>query len=127
VEQYYVKRGKKYVKAGFSPDCPMEGLYYKSSTEYSNRTTSINYWMGATEHDVVDLNLFVNILKNDTDLASYLMRIQDVTTKEHEELQKDLYYDSVPKIGNIAPQDLAIAILKFLYKKCYKEKHERPT
>jgi len=118
MKTYYVKDDNgRYVPVGYnSPDFG-EGLYFRQHQKYGKRTTSIAYWVGSGPKEPVDVNRLVSLMKLDEDLARYIGKIQDETTPEYKQLKEDCggFVKEAPKIYNISHQDLAAAVLRWLY------------
>jgi hypothetical protein len=112
VEQYYIKRGRKYIPAGYSfPDLP-EGLWFKSG----NRGTSVSHWVGMNPKEPVDINSLISTMRLDEKVAEYIAAIQ-TDSEEFKQLEEDCggYVREKPKIYNISNMDLAACILRKIY------------
>jgi len=117
METYYVKKGRKYIPVGYNVPDMHDGLYLTEKTGYGRRTTSIAYWLGQPKKQPADLQKLIEVMKNDDRLAKYLSKIQDEESVEFKELKIDFggYIKESPRIYNISTQDLALAVLRFLY------------
>ena len=111
MEQYYIKKNGRYIPSGFSPASQMEGVFFKQFKKNGTRSTSILYWLGKPESEV-DIPALCKIMQNDNRLADYLNKVQDENSQEF----KDCGLDRPPKIYEISMQDLAVLVLRFLYK-----------
>lgn len=116
MEKLYRKlKNGRYEEVGYSSlDLP-NGLYFSQKTKSGKRTTSVNYWLGNVKKEPIDLQLLINIMSNDDSLALYLMRLKD-DTKDYRELKDGNNYITEPLMFNWSPQDLALAVLNFIYK-----------
>lgn len=116
MEEYYVKRGKRYVKAGYSRPDMGTGIYFHEEQPNGSRTTSIRYWAGHTVQPI-DTNRLVSLMRLDDKLSAYLGKICEADSAEFEKLKEDSggFVKEPPIFYNISRQDLAIAILRFLY------------
>ncbi len=117
MDKYFVKRGKKYVPAGYSLPDLHNGFYFHQKEDRGSRTTSILYWLGSNCSEPVDLNLLVKVMKLDEKVSSYIMAIQDKDSPEYAKLVEDAggYVKDVPKIYNISAQELAVSVLRIVY------------
>lgn len=117
METYYIKKGKRYIPVGYNAPDMHDGLYLTEKTSYGRRTTSVAYWLGQPKKQPVDLLKLIEVMKNDDRLANYLSKIQDEESVEFKELKIDSggYVKEPPRIYNISMQDLALAVLRFMY------------
>lgn len=120
-EEYFVKdRSGRYRSIGTAaPEVLYDGLYFHQKQRTGSRTTSIQHWVGADPKQPVDVLRLVDIMKNDEDVANYLMRLQDGNSEEFKKLKRDSHgwVKDPLRIFNISMSDLAQAILRFLYEK----------
>ena len=117
-EEYFVKLSNgKYQSIGtHRPDYLPNGLYFHQNQKYGSRTTSVQHWVGQDPKQPIDLNRLVSLMKKDEELGHYLSEIQR-ESPEYEKLKLNAggYVSEPPRIFNISMQELAIAILRFLY------------
>jgi hypothetical protein len=108
----------KYESVGYNlPDVP-EGFYFKQNTKHGSRLTSINYWLGSSPKEPVDLNTLVNIMSLDNDLADYLGKVEDEKSQEFKQLKEESgFIKGSLKLYNISRQDLALIVLRWIYNK----------
>lgn len=116
MQQYYIKKGKKFIPAGWNcPNLP-EGVYFHQKEPNGSRTTSLNWWVGTNPSQPIDMNLLIQVLRLDDSLARYLNKIQE-DSPEFQALKADAvgHITEPPKIFNISPHELAVAVLRFVY------------
>lgn len=115
-DEYYVKVGRKYVKAGYSRPDMGTGLYFHEEQKNGSRTTSVRYWVGSTSRPV-DVERLVSLMRLDDKLAAYLGKICEANSDEFVKLREGSggFIKESPVFLNISRQDLAVAILRFLY------------
>jgi len=116
-EEYFVKENGRYISIGTArPDYLPNGLYFHQNVKHGARTTSVQHWVGQDPQQPIDLNRLISLMKKDEELAKYLSEIQR-ESPEYEKLKLNAggYITEPPRIYNISMQELAIAVLRFLF------------
>lgn len=113
---YYVKQGKKYIRAGYSSPDMGDGLYFREHKSGSVRTTSVAYWAGLVPQPI-DVNRLISLMRLDDKIAGWLVKIQDENSPEYEKFKEESggYVKEPPRICNVSMQDLAAGMLRRLY------------
>lgn len=117
MEQYYIKRGNRYIPAGYSIPDMGEGLYFKQKTDFGTRTTSIPYWVGSIQEKPIDVEKLISLMKNDDSLAQFIMKLTDEKSEEFKAAQTDENLNLPLKFYNWSATQLSHIILRFLYEK----------
>jgi len=117
MEKYYIKKGRRYIEAGYSMPDISTGLYFHQKTDYGSRTTSINYWVGVNPAEPVDISALIAIMSKDDRLARYLSALQDENSEEYKKAKEDCgdFVKGPLTMYNWSSQDLAACILRLLY------------
>lgn len=115
MQDYYVKNGRRYERAGYISDNMPDGLYFRQSDKYSTRITSLAYWLGTNPKQPVDVNRLISTMQLDEKLSAYLNSLTK-DSDEFRQLKEDCggYVKSPIEFYNISPQDLALAVLRFI-------------
>lgn len=117
MEKYYIKKGRRYVEAGYSmPDIP-DGFYFQQKTNYGSRQTSVNYWAGTNPPQPLDFQKLAAIMSNDDKLAKYIATLTKEDSPELAKAKEDQggYVKGPLQMYNWSFQDLATCILRFLF------------
>jgi hypothetical protein len=125
MEEYYIKRGRRYVKAGWSMPSMAEGLYWRQKTEYGTRTTSVMHWAGSTPPQPLDVQKLISVMSNDDKLANYIVALTDETSEQYKKAKEDQggYINKPLRFYNWSAQDLATCILRFVFEQMAKDKN----
>lgn len=117
MEKYYVKRGKRYIEAGYNVPNLCEGIYFHQKTKFGSRTTSLNWWVGSAPSEPIDTKLLIQIMRIDEDLSNWLMKIQQNNSDEYKQFKENSlgFIKDNPKIYNVSVQDLSVGILRLVY------------
>lgn len=123
MEQYYIKRGRKYIEAGYSMPDMAEGLYWRQKTPYGSRTTSVMHWAGSNPPQPLDIQKLIGIMSEDERLAQFLMKLQDETSEEYQKAKGDQggYISGPLKFYNWSANNLAQVILRFAFEEMENE------
>jgi len=110
-------REKEYTR---TPYCLNKTHNLYLSSRDGSRKTSIEYLIGSAnfyKQNIIDLDIFCEIMSMDTDICKYLSMLQDINSKSYKEalLNGDLV--GPLHIGNCSLQSLAMLILRRVYTK----------
>ena len=117
MEQYYLKKGRRYVPAGYSfPDMD-EGLYWRQKMPNGTRTTSICHWAGSNPPQPLNIEKLIAVMSQDDRLARYVGKLTDPESDEFKKAKEDQgdFITGPLQFYNWSAQDLASCILRFAF------------
>ena len=122
MEQYYIKKGRKYIPAGYSTPDMGEGLYWRQKTHYGTRTTSVCWWAGSTPPQPLDIQKLISIMSQDDCLTKYIAALTDENSDELKKAKEDQggYIKGPLQFYNWSAHDLAACILRYAFEEMEK-------